>query len=204
MSGIEAAVAALKESPRGYTAVTVSERTESGRTRVYNVPSELCAVAELRVGETVSEETAELLASGDECISAYRRAVRMLSFSDRSAVELRTRLRAAYGFSAKAADFAVSRLLSEGLLDEERQIKGAVRHCANEKLWGRDRIIPALVSRGYRRALVASAIREAEESGDIDFSANFDRLLRRTHPETGEERRRLRFKYGYAPSDENI
>jgi hypothetical protein len=91
------------------------------------------------------------------------------------------------------------RLKKEKPLDsyeEKVTVVMAVRNEANTSFRGRKRIIAKLASRGYAVGDIEAAIEALVASGEVDFEANFERLLEKEGG--GEEAaHRLRYKYGY-------
>ena len=132
----------------------------------------------------------------DECHRAVKRAMGYLSLSDKSRFELEMKL-VRSGISREAANTALDRLLELGYLDEARQLERAVEREANYKLRGRYYIKRKLSAKGYSHSAISRAIDTLTDSGEVDFSANLERLAQKKGALSDEERMALEYKFGY-------
>lgn len=132
----------------------------------------------------------------DELLRARRRAVRILSLSDKTLHELRLRLREE-GFSREAASAALEFCVERGYVDERRQLERLVEQEANRKLRGRYYIKQKLAAKGFARDMIDSVIDTLVEQGEIDFSLNFEKFKEKKGVTDPEKIRALKYRYGY-------
>ena len=144
----------------------------------------------------LSQRDIDVISTEDERYRAMKRAVSILAASDKSAYTLKGKLYQA-GFSRESIDEAVNECVARGYVDEDRQLRRLIEREANESLRGRFYIKRKLVSKGYRGADIDRITRELVDSGEIDFSENFERLASKRGAEGEEERRALMYKLGY-------
>ena len=147
-------------------------------------------------GEEISEDTLAELRREDGHYRALRHALYLLSFADNSRTQLLRKLRSK-GYSSEAASFAVSEAVRLGYVREREQLERYVRVLANDRLYGRRRIVASLSAKGYRAADITAVIDTLCESGLIDFNENFLRLCEKKSDGTDESRAKLRYTYGY-------
>ena len=145
----------------------------------------------------LSEDTLSVLLENDELWRAEARALRLLEYSDSSRAELRRKL-IARGFSAKAADRAVLRMVKLGYINEEQRLRTLIASEANISLRGPRRIYAKLSAKGYSRELIASVMAQLTDSGEVDFGENARKLLeKRGAGMSPEEKKRLLYTNGY-------
>ena len=144
----------------------------------------------------ISESDYDAILTEDERYRAMKRAVSLLAASDKSAYTVKTRLRQA-GFSRESVEDAVEECIARGYIDEGRQLRRLVEREANEALRGRYYVKRKLLARGYRSADIDRAISGLIEDGELDFDANFERLIEKKGALDEESRRQLAYKYGY-------
>lgn len=144
----------------------------------------------------ISERDVDAIVAEDERYRAMKRAVSLLAASDKSAYTVKTRLRQA-GFSYESAEAAVEECMARGYIDEGRQLRRLIEREANDSLRGKYYIKKKLLARGYRSADIDRAMRCLVEDGELDFSANFERLSEKKCAFDEESRRQLAYKYGY-------
>ena len=188
-------VSFLKEAgTKGYLTLGI---LRDGEKRILTVSEEAFADAgsPLR-GEELDEETFRFLSEEGERYAVVLRALRILSYADNSERSLTDKLRRA-GFSADAAQNAAEEMVRLGYLNEERQLERLIAAEANGKLSGPRRVCAALAAKGYPAAKIRAVLRRLTDSGEIDFSENFSRLLQKEHAETEEDIRKIRFRHGY-------
>lgn len=144
----------------------------------------------------ISDRDLDSIIFEDEVYRAMKKAISILSVSDKSEYVLTGKLITA-GFSRAAADTAVAECVGRGYVDESRQIERLVEREANLSLRGRFYIKRKLVSKGYKGADIDRAISALTERGDVDFDANLERLFAKKGAHDEESRRALLYKYGY-------
>ena len=149
-------------------------------------------------GEELSPVALELIKGYDEEYRAKKKALSLLSYSDKNEVSLRRRLASA-GFSREVSDRVAAEMVNLGYIDEKRQLERIILNEANLKLRGPMKIIPALTSKGYSSEEVKTVMRELLESGEIDFKANAKRLLEKRLPgcDDLEEKKNFLYRNGY-------
>ncbi len=190
-------VASVHEDRAGRYILTLTQDEK----RKYTVPP--CEYHDLgspRAGDMLPPEDVERIALADEQVRAEATALRILGAGDNSAYALRRKL-AEHGFGKAARDAVTEGLIARGLLNEERQLRQAIRAYAEGKYWGPRKILPALAAKGYPTALARAILDEMTEGGEVDFRATARALLRRRLPEgaSAEEKRALLLRFGYSP-----
>ncbi len=169
-----------------------------GEYREYSVPATYyrdigSPVRFSEVGIDVIDELSRL----DDEYRALRRAMSILSHSDKSERMLARMLIMNSGFSREIAEGAVRECVRLGYLDEERQLERLIEKEVSLNLRGRAYIKRKLASKGYSLSKIDSAIDSLSESGVIDFHDSFERLAVKKGAYTDEEKKALKYKYGY-------
>ncbi len=136
----------------------------------------------------------------DECFRAMKKAVSVLAISDKSRRTLESKLITA-GFSRDIARYTVDECLSLGYIDEGRQLERLIEREANISLKGRAYIKRKLMSKGYSSSDIDTAIDRLVYDGTVDFHKNFVRLSEKKNASTDEEKRMIKYKYGYGGED---
>ncbi len=148
-------------------------------------------------GVTVDGALLDEIICLDERHRALRRALGLLSHSDKNIRAMRARLREC-GFGRSAADFATEECVRLGYIDERRQLSLIIPREANRALRG-DRYIRAkLCSQGYSPKDVDVIMSELSERGEIDFCSSFSRLAEKKGALTEGDKRLLARKSGYS------
>ena len=149
-------------------------------------------------GAELSDETMEIIKRYDEEYRAKKKALSLLSDSDKNARGLKRRLSQA-GFSQDVSEKCAEEMVSLGYIDEERQLKRMILNEANVKLRGPMKILPMLVSKGYASEDVRRIMHELSDSGEIDFRANAKKLLEKRLPgcDDRDEIKKLLYRNGY-------
>lgn len=158
------------------------------------------AVARMRlaVGRRLGErEMAALLEEGG-VVAACDRALNILGFRDRSAVELRRSLMKK-GIEAGRAAAAVDRLRDAGLVDDARYARALARSKALNAGASRRRLEQELARRGVPRDVADEAIAEVWVEEEVDQVAAATALARKRAPslarlDAASRRRRM---YGF-------
>jgi SOS response regulatory protein OraA/RecX len=157
--------------------------------------AELCSPAR---GEELCEDALCAIRAYDEHHRATKKALSLLSYSDKNEVTLRRRLMAE-GFSRELASEISRDMVSLGYVNEERQLERLILNEANMKLKGPMKIIPALVGKGYSSEDVKRVMRTLSDSGELNFKENAKRLIEKRLPECddSEEIKKLLYRNGY-------
>jgi regulatory protein len=125
-----------------------------------DAPSDVVSEAHLNAGDRVDPEELIELLSGIEPGCARDRAVRLLTYRDRSVAELRERL-AEDGYLPETVSAVVERLTDVGLVDDERFARSFARTLTQTRHLGRSRAVRELAARGIDPELAAEALDEA-------------------------------------------
>ena len=134
----------------------------------------------------------------DMRIRATKKALSLLSYSDKNERTLSLRLLQS-GFSREVAEEVVRDMVSRGYIDTQRQLERLIINEANVKLRGPNRIIPALVAKGYSDVDVRRVLKELINRGEIDLKANAKALLlkKRASEMSLDDRKKILYKNGY-------
>ena len=91
-------------------------------------------------------------------------------------------------------------MLSQGYMDEARQIRRLVINEANNSLCGPRKILAKLMAKGYSGSAINSVMDELLASGEIDFSRSAEKLIAKklTRGAADEEKKKLLYKNGYS------
>ena len=150
------------------------------------------------VGDILTAFDVEELALSAQRHLAVCRAYRILEAGENTRRQLRQKL-LLRGIDRESADFAVSYMDARGYIREREQAYRLAVQYSRYKYWGKAKIVAHLTAKGYDRADILSAIKEAEDDGEIDFEAAFERLAEKKLGEKPPpaELCALRYKYGY-------
>ena len=149
-------------------------------------------------GAELSDSAMEIIKRYDEEYRAKKKALSLLSYSDKNEAGLKRRLSQA-GFSKDVSERCAEEMVSLGYIDEERQLKRIILNEANVKLRGPMKILPLLIGKGYSSEDVRRVMRELSDSGEIDFRANAKRLLEKRGVDCTdtEEVKKILYRNGY-------
>jgi len=147
-------------------------------------------------GDLLSEEELAVIKEEHAYRVAKKKALSILSCSDNNEKTVREKL-VMRGVGREIAAEVAREMVSLGYIDEERQLERLVMLDANSKLFGEDRIIRHLASRGYSVKDVSETVNRLSECGEIDFSENRKRLLEKHPTSDREEEKKLLYRYGY-------
>ena len=149
-------------------------------------------------GEELSEDLVAEIRLYDEHHRAKKKALSLLSYSDKNEVTLKRRL-VADGFSRELADEVSREMVSLGYVNEERQLERLILNEANVKLKGPMKILPTLVGKGYSSEDVKRVMHSLIDSGELDFKENAKRLIekRLSECDDSEEIKKLLYRNGY-------
>ena len=133
--------------------------------RTYRLLPEQYKELRLKKGEISEDVLADIL-DADELCRALRSGRASIAHSASSEAALKHKLRMK-GFSTRSAEKAVEILVGEDAITEEEDAAREAERCL-KKLWGKNRIIAHLRSKGYRHESIDRAILFIK---DTDFSA---------------------------------
>ena len=139
----------------------------------------------------------EIERSSKECL-AIRKGTELLSYSSSSRKRLVQRLRNK-GIDRENAENAASHLAEIGAINEGADVEHQVDLCLR-KLWGKKRIYSELVSKGYGREYIESALENITKEQMIE---NCVLLIKKKHkiiPEESDVRKKIAgslVRYGY-------
>ncbi len=148
------------------------------------------------VGEELTEETVNRLRHGERRLTAVKKALRILAASDNSQLSLYKKLRQR-GTEHLDAIYAVRQMVSSGYLCENEQLPRLILRYAEEKLFGRARILHELKEKGYRREDILLAIDSLTEAGALDFNLIKEKLYEKKIPQSSPEWSRLCMRHGF-------
>lgn len=148
-------------------------------------------------GDLLTSDDMSAIKYADELIKAEKKALSLLSYADNNRRTLKQKLLRA-GFGYEICDTVCEKMLSLGYIDENRQLERLILVEANTKLRGPERIIPALVAKGYSMSDIRAVMRELVKSGEIDFNKNAKALISKKLSDADiEEKRKFLYKNGY-------
>ena len=156
----------------------------------------LSSLAPLAVGDEIDENTQGAIRAEDEERRCMKKALALLAYADNSKRALYMKLRRA-GYSSRTAEACAESCKELGYIREDEQLLRLVGSEANIHLRGRRRIVAKLSSRGYAASDIEAAIERLLDTGEVDFDANFARLLEKLGDGTAETEYTLKYKYGY-------
>lgn len=113
----------------------------------------------LEVGTPWTEQLAEALREELDRGNAYRAAVRILTKRAKSSGELRRKLRE-YAYETEAIEWAVSRLLELGVLNDEEYARMVVRSQLSRKPAGRRLLAGKLREKGIEPSIIDRVLEE--------------------------------------------
>lgn len=145
------------------------------------------------VGEELSDDVIFALELSDERYRARAKALRVLSYGDNSEGMLLRKLHMV-GISRDVALEVVCEMVSRGYINSRRQLEKLVANEVNLKNAGPMKLIPKLISKGYKKSEIVEVVEDLASRGEIDFDAAKERLLRGA-PE--DEVRKILYKNGY-------
>ncbi len=106
----------------------------------------------------------------DSAAAAYEAALVLLTYRDRSLWEIRDRLKRK-GYHKELIESVVIRLLDEGLLDEERFVRSAIRTGMGARPTGRRRLRYELKKKGVADEIIGESIKEMYSDDDEEALA---------------------------------
>ena len=186
----------IEDAVQGYICITVSIDGDNHRYTVRISVYEEIGMP--HKGDVIDEDALYALTLGDEYYRAKRAALSILSYGDNNEKTLHTKLRTR-GISDEVATDVVHEMVSLGYIDEHRQLERLITEEANRKLHGPRKIVPRLLSKGYRSSDIRSVLYSLCDSGEIDLAENKERMLDKHLGDSRdtEEVKKLLYKYGY-------
>ena len=149
-------------------------------------------------GAELSDETLAAIREYDLHHRAKKKALSLLSYSDKSEAGLKRRLCTA-GFPREVAEDVAAEMVSLGYIDENDQLERLILNEANLKLRGPMKILPTLAAKGYSIVEIKRVMHLLCHSGEIDFKENAKKLIEKRLPRDTdtEEKKKLLYRNGY-------
>lgn len=149
----------------------------------------------------------ESLSFLSEKLKAIKYCTYLLSFSDKSASQLKRKLREK-DYSDKAASAALEVLCKAGLIDDDTVCTRKAQIMAKSKLYGPYRIKAELSTKGFSRETVEETIQNIEVDFDENLKTLIDKLLSSGKYNLEDQDALLKFKaklsrYGYSSESIN-
>ena len=182
----------MNESKHAVTAVVTTNAgvsvtvraVEDGSEKIYLLKRKTVRELGLAAGMELDGELLGVLEEEAQLGRAEARTVRILSYSDHS-VGMLVRKLVSFGFSKEIAERAARSAVEAGYIKEEEQARTSAEYFLRHKYWGKKRIAMELMSRGYEREAICTAI---EALGDDSFRAMLVKLIEKKYPERPKER----------------
>lgn len=181
---------------KGYITVGVES---NGERRAYTVSeADYAAVGSPLTRDVLDGDTIKLLSVADEEYRARIFALRSLSLTDSSKKALANKL-VAKGISFAVAAKVADEMEGLGYIKEDRMLLRLVAREANVNLSGPKKIMAKLISRGFSRGAIDSAMDALVASGEVDFTNSAKLLISKklTRDATNDEIKKLLYKNGY-------
>lgn len=141
------------------------------------------------------ERTSPALTQEEAERRAYARAVKILAAGDNTKRMLMRKL-CERGFSPESATAAVERLVEEGYIREDELLLRQLGIYAKRR-WGPKKFMPNLIDKGFSRADIEAALRQALEEGIYDAEAIRAALLSELPSTDAAARRAWLYKHGF-------
>ena len=186
----------IRDAGKALLLLGISEEGECAR---YTVSRALYSeIGSPLKGQEISDEVMDAVRDYDAYHRAKKKALSLLSYSDKNELTLRRRL-AADGFASELAADVAREMVSLGYVNEERQLERLILGEANVKLRGPMKIISTLAGKGYSSEDIRRVLRILIDKGEIDFKANAKRLIEKRLPgcDDGDEVKKLLYRNGY-------
>ncbi len=181
-------------------AVTFEIRNGVDRQReCFLIPTTLVADLRLTIGE-VDVSCYDAVVHGSEVHAALKRGLGILSYG-RASERMLCRKLQLKGIRREIAEEAVAELRRQGYLNPSEDARYDAEKCIR-KLWGKRRIISALLEKGYDRDTVRFALDSLEDE-DVDYTELCVERIRQTGkgiPSDPDGRRKLTaslVRYGF-------
>ena len=171
-----------------------------GEKNTYTVGADFYLENEILKGG-ISEELFDKIVEEDRFYMAKRSAIRMITLSQCSKKRLTQKLMAR-GFNYKCAKNATDFAARKGYIDEGWQIENYLKTLVEKKHFGRRKVIPALLAKGYSSGEINRIL--DEKYTDADFKKYRAEFLISTFgkakPDSSEEALEMKkalYKQGY-------
>ena len=153
------------------------------------------------LGSLLVGDEAEDIAPFIECDMRYRArlyALRILEYGDNNEASLLRKLMLR-NVSADIAKKTAREMIGLGYVNERRQLERIIESEVNKKLIGRKKLVPKLISKGYKRKEIDEVISDLISHGVVDFEKSKEELIKKHLPESSntDEKKRLLYKFGY-------
>lgn len=157
------------------------------------------------LGSPMCGDKLERIEEMKECDMRYRAklyALRILSYGDNSKASLKRKL-VARSISFEIAENVCQEMIGLGYINEDSQLRTLIENEANIKLSGRRKLIPKLISKGYKKENIELVLEDLISHGIVDFNKNKQKLIDKklTRGAGREEMRKLLYTYGYSVDD---
>ena len=173
--------------------------SEGEETKRYTVSEALYnSIGSPKKSATLSYDALAEIYRFDEYYRAKRKALSLLSYSDKNEREIVRKLSLS-GFSREVAADCAREMVLCGYIDESRQLHRLILSEANVKLYGYSKIRARLIAKGYSQEDIKRVVGELVACGEINFNKNAHALVAKRLPEdaTLEEKKKLLYKNGY-------
>lgn len=175
----------IKEAgTKGYLRVGIAEDAEKYSFTVSE--SEYREAGSPLTRDNLTREAFDILQYADMRYKAKLKAFRILSYGDNSEGMLKRKLLMA-GINREIAEETVCECVRLGYINADRQLEKLIASEVNIKNQGMGKIIPKLISKGYRRAEIERVADELVEKGEIDFDAAKERLILKLGEDAADE-----------------
>lgn len=148
--------------------------------------------------DNLTRDVFSALQYADMRYRATVKALRVLAFGDNSELMLSRKLLSA-GFNKEIISETVSECVRLGYINSERQLKKLITGEVNIKNQGMGKIIPRLISKGYKRSEIEKVAAMLCESGEIDFDEAKARIISKLPCDAeDEEIKKALYKNGHS------
>lgn len=114
---------------------------------------------------------------------ALSKAYKYCAYQERSHLEVKRKLYS-YGLYSSDVDEILSRLISEGFINEERFAKAYAGGKFRIKKWGRNKIINQLESHGLTKRCIEAGLKELDQA---DYKRTLEGLIEKKSVQSTEE-----------------
>ena len=168
---------------------------------LFTVPAVIWYSSRFREGDEVSEEELAQLKATADCSAAFDSAMRMLSLRAHSEFELKQKLK--QKFSSEAVSFAVNKLMSLNLLDDEKFAFLYAEELSERKGFAPKRIIMELKNRGIDSITAENAVNSLDINKEIGIIKVIEKyhLSESSTPKEKDRVIRRLLNMGYSFSD---
>lgn len=148
--------------------------------------------------DILTRDVFSMLQYADMRYRAMVKALRVLAFGDNSELMLSRKLLSA-GFKKEIIGETVSECVRLGYINSQRQLKKLIIGEVNIKNQGMGKIIPKLISKGYKRSEIEDVTNMLCESGEINFDEAKARIISKLPCDAeDEEIKKALYKNGHS------